>query len=261
MKTLTYEELKKIYEAVGTRRGWDFSKMKSEKEPLSWDYEKIVLKYLKKTDRVLDIGTGGGEFFIKLAPHFQKGVGIDLDTEMIKAAKENLPKTLKNKISFLKMDAEHLDIPKQSFDIVINRHSTVFPFQVNKVLKTGGYFITQQVGGENAENIHKIFNWPSNKEYWTNFWRKKGKLPQGVENLSRQFRNLGFAIERKESEKVNYWFKDVPSLIFWLKSVPLPEKFEIKKHWEKVNKFIEKYSTPKGIETNQHRVLLVVKRL
>ena len=62
------------------------------------------------------------------------------------------------------MDAEYLDFPKEYFNVVINRHAPVFPSQVDKVLKPGGYFITQQVGGENTANIHKIFGWPSNRK-------------------------------------------------------------------------------------------------
>jgi SAM-dependent methyltransferase len=260
MKTLTLNELKDIYQAVGEREGWDFSKLKREKEPLPWDYEDILKKYLKKSDRVLDIGTGGGELCITLAPFFNEGVGIDHSKERLGTARKKLPPNLKKKVSYLFMDAQRLDFKNETIDVVINRHAPIFADEIARVLKPGGYFISQQVGGENSENIFKTFGWPPSGEYWKGFWAKKGFKPRNIENADKDFRKLGFQILSRQSAKTRYWFKDIPSLIFWLKSVPLPEKFDLKKHWKIVNKFIQMYSTSKGIETNEHRELLVVRK-
>jgi len=260
MSKLTYDELKKIYDSVGVREGWDFSRMKREKEELPWDFKEVILRYLEPTDKILDIGTGGGEFFIELASHYSEGVGIDSDPKMIKTANENLPEDLKKKITFLRMDAKKLDFAKETFDIVINRHAPIYPEEISRVLKKGGYFITQQVGGENAQNIHDIFGWPTNADYWANFYRSIGEKRQSMEVLPERFTGLNFEVVRKEDAKTKYWFKDIESLVFWLKSVPLPEKFDLRKHWKKVAKVIEKYSTPRGIQTIQHRQLLVVRK-
>lgn len=59
---------------------------------------------------------------------------------------------------------------------------------------------------------------------------------------------------------VAYWFCDVESLLLWLHTVPLPEKFEIEKHWQCINQILEKYTTQRGIETNEHRELLIVQK-
>ena len=49
-------------------QGWDFSYLdrRWQDETLPWNYEEIILKYLKKTDKLLDMGTGGGEFLLSL---------------------------------------------------------------------------------------------------------------------------------------------------------------------------------------------------
>ena len=64
----------------------------------------------------------------------------------------------------------------------------------------------------------------------------------------------------KAEYDVQYWFRDVESLVFWLKAAPLPEPFDTEKHWQGVNRIIEQYSTPLGIETNEHRELLIVQK-
>ncbi|MEZ4711584.1 MAG: hypothetical protein R3A44_30600 [Caldilineaceae bacterium] len=55
-------------------------------------------------------------------------------------------------------------------------------------------------------------------------------------------------------------FLDVESFIFWRKAVPWPEEFAPCKHWQAVNYILENYQTERGIETNEHRELLIVQK-
>lgn len=56
---MSYEELKAIADSVGELHGWDFSRMRTDRDPMPWDYAEIVRGYLRPTDHVLDIATGG----------------------------------------------------------------------------------------------------------------------------------------------------------------------------------------------------------
>lgn len=76
---MTLEELQYIAASVSERRGWDFSRVRDDRDPVPWDYAEVVRRYLQPSGRVLDIGTGGGERFLALAPHFGTGVDIDAD--------------------------------------------------------------------------------------------------------------------------------------------------------------------------------------
>lgn len=62
LKKIWTEEEQKVFQ------GWDFSHLKGrwQYQALPWDYEKIISEYLKSTDRLLDMGTGGGEFLLSL---------------------------------------------------------------------------------------------------------------------------------------------------------------------------------------------------
>jgi hypothetical protein len=51
-------ELERLAVAVGELDGWDFSRVAMECEPEPWAYEDVVRRFLRPTDRVLDIGTG-----------------------------------------------------------------------------------------------------------------------------------------------------------------------------------------------------------
>jgi hypothetical protein len=76
-----------------------------------------------------------------------------------------------------------------------------------------------------------------------------------------EFEQMGCPIVAKAEYNIRYWFSDIESLVFWLKAAPLPESFDIEKHWRGVNYIIKKYSTPRGIETNEHRELLIIQKV
>ena len=247
LHNITMDKLQKIYTMVGDRKGWDFSQMKTEKEPPPWDYMELVLRYIKQTDYILDIGTGGGERFFRLSKHFSKGVGIDMDSDMISTAEENANKKNINTVMFQRMEAEHIQFPKNTFDIVLNRHAPIVPGEIAKVLKRDGYCITQQVEKENMKNLKKIFHY---EKTWKN----------NVHALGQDFEKHGCRIIATGKYNINYWVKDIPSLVFWLKAVDLPENFTVKNHGLQLLRYIKEYITPKGFITNESREFLVVRK-
>jgi SAM-dependent methyltransferase len=251
---MTCEELKRIAASVGERQGWDFSRVRDARDPVPWDYVKVVRHYLRPSDRVLDVGTGGGERFLSLAPHFGTGIGVDVSEEMIETALENGSALAANNVSFEVMSGETLRLPDAEFDVVLNRHCSVYVEEYYRVLRTGGYFITQQVGARNAHNICTLFGCGPGGEYdWNSAEEEIGRL-------AATFKRLGCRVICTAEYDVGYWFLDIESLIFWHKAVAIPEDFDIQAHWQQVDQIITEYSTPKGIETNEHRELLIVQK-
>ena len=39
---MTLEELERIAAAVDERRGWDFSRVRDDRDPVPWDYASVV---------------------------------------------------------------------------------------------------------------------------------------------------------------------------------------------------------------------------
>ena len=73
--------------------------------------------------RVLDIGTGPGFFAVILAKAGYRVTAIDLTPAMLAEAKKNAG-ALAPAIDFREMNAEDLDFPAETFDIVISRNLT-----------------------------------------------------------------------------------------------------------------------------------------
>lgn len=63
---MNYSKLKELWEKEeqATFKGGDFSHLENrcDEEELPWSYEDILKKYLESDCKLLDMGTGGGEF-------------------------------------------------------------------------------------------------------------------------------------------------------------------------------------------------------
>jgi len=186
-------------------RGWDFSFLErrvSEEKP-SWSYEDMVRA--RRVYPLLDMGTGGGEFFSTLAPFG----GVAVATE---AWPPNVPIAARN----LRAVGAHLvwcdpapdndmwagtggELPfrDQSFALVINRHESFSPTEVFRVLRRGGSFITQQVGERDDAELHALHG--SLEEL----------APWGVERWVQQLEGAGLEIIDAREEFPTKVFRDV----------------------------------------------------
>jgi len=253
MKSMTLEELKHIASKVGKVKGWDFSRIRSGGEPELWEYADVVRQYLKPTDKVLDIGTGGCEVFASLSPFFSQGIAIDHNPEMIEAAQRNIYSQPINNIAPKLMDGSNLQFGEGEFNVVLARHANAYAGEIVRVLCNDGYFIHQSVGPKGTSNILDAFGWTQHS-FGPDYWHP-------VAELAEQFRRLGCHIMSIAESFVPVWFEDLESFIFWLISVPWPEEIDIERHWESINKILETSWSDRGIETNSHEELLIVKKL
>jgi SAM-dependent methyltransferase len=91
-----------------------------------WEYQDVVPRYLRSSDVVLDIGTGGGERLGDLARSFGHGLGIDADPGMVVLASEN---SAAGNLGF-RVCSERLESVPETFDVIIDRHA---PFDLSAV--------------------------------------------------------------------------------------------------------------------------------
>ncbi len=252
MKPMTLDELKQIVATNGELDGYDFSNIHIGRGPVPWDYVDVVRRYLKPTDRVLDIGTAGGEIFFSLASCFGEGVCFDYYPEMVKVATRNRSTLRLDHISILQMWAADLGFKANSFDVVLNRHVSVYASEIVRVLRPGGLYIGQMVLERSSLNLLDAFGWtPASFEPgWF----------QTVAGLVEEFRSLGCHILAQGEYDLPYWFQDMASFMRWVMAVPWPEEIDLDKHWQNINRILQTCQTERGIETNEHRGLLVVQK-
>lgn len=137
--------------------GWDFSHIEdryAEEESLPWDYSQVIKDYLTDEMMLLDIDTGGGEFLLSLEhPHDRTAATEGYPPNVVLCKDVLLPLG----IDFQEADGtDALPFGDETFDVVINRHGDYDVAELYRILKSGGVFITQQVGAENDRELVEL---------------------------------------------------------------------------------------------------------
>lgn len=226
--------------------------MSTEIDPVPWDYAEVVARYLRPTDTVLDIGTGGGERLLALSDRYGSAVGVDSDPVMIQVARINAQTT--TNVQFEIARAEQLTpLGDRTFDVVLTRHAPIHVPELDRHTKPGGYFISQGIGVRNMANIRHAFNTGSGTRY-----------ADELQSTLTAFSQRGWRLVATGEYDVRYWVHDVPSLIFWFKAIAgtneVPDDFDVATHHDVINTLIQKVVIDRGILTNEHRTLVVVQK-
>lgn len=93
MKEKELIDIWKREESVAHIHGWDFSHIEgryTEETDLPWNYQNIILDYLKPEMKLLDIDTGGGEFLLSLRHPYVKTSATEAYPPNIQLCKETL---------------------------------------------------------------------------------------------------------------------------------------------------------------------------
>lgn len=228
------------------------------RDPIPWHYEEVVRRYLRPGDRVLDVGTGGGERFLDLADAFSEGVGVDIIPSMVEAARTNLPDSLSDRIRFELTARSELAFEPESFDVVLNRHASTYPEAIERVLRPGGWFIFQGLGERKNEQILAAFGW--DHEYVRHRADPYTDHPIGLQAIAEAFERLGCQVVATGDESNRAWFCDLESLVFYLKAVPFPEPFDPARHLDAFNRYLATSAGPNGYEATEHGTLLIVRK-
>lgn len=232
--------------------GWDFSHMvgRYTVEPLPWDYSQVVKEFLRSGVRLLDMGTGGGEFLLTLGhPYALTSVteGWAPNLALCKKRLEPLGVTVREYDS---EKGQPMPFPDDSFDLVINRHESYDLSEVRRVLKKNGFFVTQQVGGEN--------DLPLVRRLCPGF--PGGFVGFNLENELPRFRQAGFRVMRSNQAYLESRFRDVGAVVFQASVCPWEfPGFSVENSQEALFQMQEQVERLGFVPNLEHRFLIVAK--
>lgn len=231
--------------------GWNFSHLEGrwENEALPWDYSKIIKEYLKPTDQILDMGTGGGEFLLSLKhPCHLTSVTEAYPPNVALCQKTLSPLGITVAQTY---DDNQLPFPSEMFDIVLNRHESFDLQEVSRVLKSGGYFITQQVGGKNNNDLSaKLI---------------EGFLPpfpeHQLEHYLRILAELDFTMEKAEEFFPAITFFDVGALVYFAKIIEWEfPNFSVEACFDSLCSCQKEIESTGSVTGTEHRFILVARK-
>ena len=218
-------------------------------EELPWDYKEIVNKYLKPDYKLLDMGTGGGEFLLTLNHPYNNTSVTEMWEPNVKLCKEKL-EPLGIEVKQIFSDSE-LPFEDNTFNIIINRHESFDIKEVRRILKPNGIFITQQVGGKNNEKLSKALI----KDFKPLFL--ENNLDNRVKELEKNFFEILYAKEFFPYMR----FKDIGAIAYYAKIIQWEfPNFSVDNCFEELCKLNEELIAKGYVESNEHRFVIVCRK-
>lgn len=208
-------------DAAAPFSGWDFSPLAArmaEPEP-PWSYPDLAKAAVAGAFDILDVATGGGEVFSRLAPFPGRATAVEGYEPNLPIARARLEPL---GVRVLRGNTRSgMPFEDRTFDLVLNRHGGFRAAEMHRILQPGGVFLSQQVGGDNLADLAAAFDAPL--AYPDNT----------LDRVCAAFRVLGCEIRRREAWRGAMTFADVGALAWFLKAIPwVVADFSVERHAE-----------------------------
>ncbi|WP_283134049.1 class I SAM-dependent methyltransferase [Rhizohabitans arisaemae] len=243
-----YDKL--IREALTTPfEGWNLGvfhgRMIEDSAALPWNYEQLVQERLPYADSLLDLGTGGGELLASFTPLPERTAATEGWAPNVPVARKRLEPMGVQVVEV--GDDDRLPLPDRSFELIISRHESYDPDEVRRVLKPGGTFITQQVGGEDMVEINRALGAkPHEYAGWN--------LTTAVADLAA----AGLEVSWQEEARISTVFHDIGALVLFLRITPwhVPG-FDVERYADRLRALHKEMRAGRPLTAHAHRFALI----
>lgn len=236
--------------------GWDFSFLGDRvwMAPLPWDYAGRVDELFSAASVAVDLGTGGGEFLAErrrprltvATEGWRPNVAVAARTlgplgahvVEVEGAPDNVdqsPEVLDGRLPFR----------TGSVDVVTDRHEAFRAAEVARILRPGGTFLTQQVGGRNDEGLNALLG--------------AGAPPRSptLAGYRDQLRSAGLEVVEAREAFARHRFSDVGAIVAHLLAVPWQTNgFSVAAYRERLRAVHENIAAMGALEVHAHRLML-----
>jgi SAM-dependent methyltransferase len=120
-----------------------------------WDYEAIAREHASRARALLDLGTGGGEVLSRVASGLPTRITATEPWEVNAPVARQRLAPLGARV--VRCSSLYLPFRDASFDLVLDRHEELDPAEVARVLRPGGWVVTQQVGHDDWAELHAFY--------------------------------------------------------------------------------------------------------
>lgn len=233
-------------------RGWDFSHIRGRYEvehDLPWSYGALVRSLLTPALDILDYDTGGGEFLLSLGHPYSKTSATEGYPPNAALCRERL---LPLGIDFRECaDPSKIPFEGESFDLMLNRHGGFDAAEAFRLLRWGGVFITEQVGGDNDQDLVELVL-PGTEKPFPHLTLVRQR---------RAFERAGFRIRRAEEAYRPIVFYDVGAFVWFARVIEWEfPGFSVDRCFEGLLRMQEIIDREGRAEGTIHRLLIIAEK-
>jgi SAM-dependent methyltransferase len=260
MSNVDYDELI----AQGLRAplvGWNFDWLsgRATEERPTWGFSSRARSALAAASTALDIDTGGGEVLAYIARFPRAMVATEAWLPNVGLARERLEPLGVRVVQT--SDAPALPFRSECFDLVLNRHglrgrsasteADVWWKEVARVLRPGGRFLSQQVGGRGMQELRSAMGLTpiASQQPWD------ARMARTVIGRS------GFVVTEAREEFPRTVFFDVGAIVYYLRMViwTVPG-FTVDTHDAHLRRVHERIQVEGSFVTYSHRILVEARK-
>ena len=224
--------------------GWTFdveTKHLDAREP--WSYAAIARERAAHAERVLDLGTGGGERLADIVS------GLSCQVIATEEWHVNAPVAARRLrplgVHVLHCSSLRLPLRGEIFDLVLDRHEALEPAEVARVLAPGGAVVTQQVGPD---------NWPELRR----FFPRKTEFGDHYRSYQSGFVDAGLVVIDARWHEERVAFSSLADVCFMLVIAPwFIEDFDPEREIDELIALEDAHRTPDGIVLTEMRYIIV----
>jgi SAM-dependent methyltransferase len=224
--------------------GWDFSWLEGRwiDSPPPWDYRQRVLAALPGVQSLLDMGTGGGEMLASLALLPPGTWATENHAPNMPIARGRLEPLGVHVVTGVADGA--LPFPDGYFDLVINRHESFDVAEIWRILKPGGRFITQQVGGHDNLRLNELLQNQVAFEF----------IDWGLAVAVQQLKTAGLAVVEQLEAFPETRVTDIGAVVYYLRAIPWQvEGFTVEGYRDKLLALHRLIRDEGGLALTSHR--------
>jgi SAM-dependent methyltransferase len=232
--------------------GWDFSPIAARWRVGSppWDFASLLRDKMRTATSMVDLGTGGGEFLASLAPLPRNSFATEGYAPNVELARRRLS-PLGVRVIAIGRDLR-IDLPDRSVDLVADRHEEFSAAEVLRVLRPGGWFVTQQVGVRNHAELDERFAADTGPP---------GNDVTNATRLAAEVSAAGLVVERADEAFYSEEFLDVGALVFYLRAIPWEfPHFSVDRDREALRAIDAEIRRTGSFRVTAHRLLVTARR-
>jgi len=224
--------------------GWDFSWLAGRwiDSPLPWNYGQRVRAALPGVQSLLDMGTGGGEFLAAQTPLPPDTWATENYAPNMPIARGRLEPRGVRVVTGVADDA--LPFADGRFDLVINRHESFDADEIWRILKPGGRFMTQQVGGRDNLRLNELLQGVAAFEF--DAW--------GLDIAVQQLTAAGLMVVEQLEAFPETRVSDIGAVVYYLRAIPWQiEDFTVQGYRDKLMALHQTMEREGGLRLTSHR--------